>query len=203
MTSRSDAQENKDVTSGYPFPTVGQLERELRHEQRKVAARRITFSTLGALVVAAAIAVILSFTMLPLLQITGTSMEPTLTNGQYVLALKRANFHTGDMVAFYNSNKVLVKRVIATAGQWVDIDEEGNVSVDGQVIDEPYIAQKAYGKVNITLPYQVPDGALFVMGDNRAVSLDSRSTTVGCVYEEQVVGKIALRVWPATSFAFL
>ena len=127
-------------------------------------------------------------------------MTPSLYEGDIVVSLKTTDFGRGDIISFYYNNKILVKRVIAFEGEWVNIDEEGNVYVDGQQLDEPYIDEKALGECDIKLPYQVPDGRLFVMGDHRATSADSRSTTVGCVMEEQIVGRIVYRVWPVSEF---
>lgn len=134
--------------------------------------------------------------ILPVLQISGESMTDTLRDGDIVIAVNRSEFETGDVIAFYYNNNILVKRVIAYAGDWVDIDENGNVYVNGEKLDEPYISDKALGECNIDLPYQVPDGRCFVMGDHRATSIDSRNTAVGCVSSDMVVGKILFRVWP-------
>ena len=127
-------------------------------------------------------------------------MTPTLDEGNYVVAVKGSDFQTGDIVAFYYNNKILVKRVIAKSGDWVDIDTNGNVYVNNVLLDEPYVTEKAFGDCNITLPYQVPESRVFVMGDHRSVSVDSRNTAIGCVADEQVVGKIIFRVWPLTGF---
>ena len=123
-------------------------------------------------------------------------MTPTLDEGDYVISLKGTDLSSGDIVAFYYNNKILVKRVIAFAGDWIDIDDKGNVYVNNVLLDEPYIYEKALGDCNITLPYQIPESRIFVMGDHRSISIDSRNTAVGCVAEEQIVGRIVFRVWP-------
>ena len=178
------------------LPTTGQLQRELRRVRYNSGFSGMLRSTIGVLITVAAIAVLIAVLLLPVLQIYGTSMAPTLSEGNIVVSVKGTKFETGDVVAFYYNNKILVKRVIANSGEWVDIDEDGTVYVNNAKIDEPYIVQKAYGETNIELPYQVPDARIFVMGDNRDASIDSRNTSVGCVSDEQIVGKIIFRIWP-------
>lgn len=180
----------------YDYPTIDQLKAELDHEKYRRSYVRAMRSTVYSLVTIAAVAVLVAVLLLPVLQIYGESMTPTLAEGEIVVSVKGARFETGDVIAFYYNNRVLVKRVIAAAGEWVDIDENGVVTVNGIVIDEPYVSEPALGECDIELPYQVPEGRVFVMGDHRSVSVDSRSTTIGCVAEEQVVGKIVFRVWP-------
>lgn len=182
------------------IPSVEALERELKRERYRSNYRATLRSTISALITVAAIAVLVATLLLPVLQIYGTSMTPTLTDGDIVISLKESDFQKHDVVAFYYNNKILVKRVIARAGEWVNIDEEGNVTVDGVQLDEPYVMDKAFGDCNITLPYQVPEGRLFVMGDHRSVSVDSRNSAVGCVAEEQIVGKLIFRIWPLNGF---
>ena len=157
-------------------------------------------STIYTLVTVSALAVLVAVLLLPVLRIYGSSMNPTLYEKDIVLSLKGSTFKTGDIVAFYYNNKILVKRVIANTGDWVDIDEDGVVYVNNQALTEPYVQELAKGECNIKLPYQVPESKIFVMGDNRATSVDSRHTSVGCVAEEQIVGKIVFCVWPLSHF---
>ena len=187
----------------HDIPDVEQLRAELSREQYKQRYRRVLRSTIYTLVVVAAVAVLISVLFLPVLQIYGTSMTPTLSEGDIVVSVKGADFESGDLIAFYLGNKILVKRCIAGPGQWVDIDEEGNVYIDGKLLEEPYLEEKVLGDCNIELPYQVPDNRYFCLGDHRATSVDSRDTTVGCVSEEQIVGKIVFRVWPLSGLGTL
>ncbi len=182
------------------IPDVEQLERELKRQKYKQRYKRTLKSTVGTLVTAAAIAILIATLFLPVLQIYGNSMNPTLSEGNIVISLKDADFKQGDVIAFYYNNKILVKRVICGPGSWINIDKDGTVYVDNKPIDEPYLKEKAFGDCDIKLPYQVPESRYFVMGDHRATSVDSRSTTVGCIAEEQIVGKIVFRVWPLNEF---
>ena len=186
--------------SGTDFPTTVQIENELKRERYRVNYRQILLSTIGILITVAASAILVAVLLLPVLQIYGSSMNPALREGDIVLTVKGSEFQTGDVIAFYYNNKILVKRVIANPGDWVDLDEDGTVYVNSVKIEEPYILEKAYGETNIKLPYQVPESKVFVMGDNRLYSVDSRNTAVGCVAEEQIVGKIVFKVWPLKEF---
>lgn len=177
-------------------PTTQQLETEIKRVRYKKKYRSVMKSTVYMLITVAAVAILVATLWLPVLQIYGSSMTPTLQNGDIVFSLKTSGFQQGDVVAFYYNNKILVKRVIAGPADWVDITEDGTVSVNGEMLEEPYVQEKALGDTNIELPYQVPDGKVFVMGDHRSTSVDSRNTAVGCVAEEQVVGKIIFRIWP-------
>ncbi|MCI5648456.1 MAG: signal peptidase I [Fusicatenibacter sp.] len=184
-------------------PTTEQLTAELERERYKRRYKRVLRSTIYTLIVVAAAAVLVATIWMPVLQIYGSSMTATLNEGDIVVSVKGSDFGPGDLVAFYMGNKILVKRCIAGPGQWVDIDADGNVYVDGKLLDEPYLTEKALGDCDIELPYQVPDNRYFCMGDHRATSVDSRSTTVGCVSSEQIVGKIVFRVWPLSDFGAL
>ena len=183
--------------------TVEQLEHELQRERHKRSYRSTLLSTISALVIVAAVAVLVSMLALPVLQVVGESMTPLLHQGEIVIAPKGTAFQKGDVIAFYFNNKILVKRVIANAGEWVNIDADGNVFINDEPLEEPYISDKALGDCNISLPYQVPDGKTFVMGDHRSTSSDSRNTAVGCVAQEQIVGRVVLRVWPLNRFGVI
>ncbi len=184
-------------------PTREQLLLEIRREGSRGRYIWSLKTTVYAIITVAAIAVLVAVLWLPVLQIYGESMQPTLFEEEFVVSIKGSDMETGDLVAFYYNNKILIKRVIAQAGQWVDIDEDGTVYVDNVKINEPYLNDKALGECDIKLPYQVPENRVFVMGDNRSVSVDSRSTTIGCVAVEQLVGKIVFRIWPLDKFGTL
>lgn len=177
-------------------PSVKVIEKELKRVRYKSRYRTVLKSTLYTLITVAAIAVLVATLWLPVLQIYGSSMTPTLKDGQIIVSVKTAQFEPGDIVAFYYNNKILVKRVIAKQGDWIDIKEDGTVYVNEVLLNEPYVEELALGETNIELPYQVPDGRLFVMGDHRSTSVDSRNTAMGCVAEEQIVGKIVFRFYP-------
>lgn len=178
------------------MPAVELVENELKREKYKHRYHRVLRSTIYTLIVVAAISVLVATLWLPVLQIYGSSMTPLLDDGDIVVSVKSGDFQQGDIIVFYYNNKILVKRVIAMASDWVDIDADGTVYVNGEELEEPYLQEKALGDCDIELPYQVPDGRLFVMGDHRSVSADSRTSAVGCVASEQIVGKLVFRVWP-------
>ncbi|MGI6249078.1 MAG: signal peptidase I [Acutalibacteraceae bacterium] len=175
---------------------IPDLQAELNRRRYKQRYRSILRSTVYTLITVAAVAILVATLWLPVLQVYGVSMSPVLQEGDIVVSVKTSKFEPGDIISFYFNNKILAKRVVARPGEWVDIDENGNVYINGELLDEPYLNEKAFGDCNIELPYQVPESRLFVMGDHRATSVDSRSTIVGCVSQEQVVGKIIFRIWP-------
>ena len=182
------------------IPSIGQLEAELSREKYKHRYNKVFRSNIYTLITVASIAILVATLWLPVLQVYGSSMTPTLTDGEIIFTIKTSNFKPGDVVAFYYNNKILVKRVICTSGQWIDIDKNGNVYVNEKKLDEPYVSEKKLGDCDISLPYQVPDGRIFVMGDHRSTSIDSRNKAIGCVAQEQVVGKIVFRIWPLNRF---
>ncbi len=177
-------------------PELETIEAELKrtkYQSRYFDALRTTVYTL---IVVAAIACLAATLWLPFLRIYGTSMVPTLQDGEIICCFKTTKFSQSDIIAFYYNNKILVKRVIGCSGDWIQIDENGAVYVNDIKIEEPYLTETAFGECDIEMPYQVPEGQLFVMGDQRSTSIDSRHSSVGCVTEEQIVGKILVRLWP-------
>lgn len=181
-------------------PSFSELNKEQQRLRTRKTYQRAFFKTVGVLCVVAAISVLLTTLWMPVLQIYGSSMSPTLEPGDLVLSVKNEKLETGDVVAFYQGNKLLIKRVIATSGQWVDIDNDGVVTVDGQVLDESYIKELSLGNCDIELPHQVKEAHYFIMGDNRDTSLDSRANTIGDIAEEQIEGKVVFRIWPLNKF---
>ena len=184
-------------------PTTEQLEGELKRVRYKSRYRSVLRSTIYSLITVAAIAVLITTLWFPVLRVYGNSMTPALQNGEIIFTVKMSEFEPGDIISFYYNNKILIKRVIARSGEWVNMDADGNVYVNETLLDEPYLDEKAFGDCNIELPYQVPEGRVFVMGDQRSTSVDSRNSAVGCVAQEQIVGKILFRVWPLEKFGWV
>lgn len=185
------------------LPEVAQLEAELKRVKYRIRYRSVLRSTVYTLITVAAIAILVATLWLPVLQIYGNSMTPTLQDGEIIFSVKISEFEPGDIIAFYYNNKILVKRVICGPGDWIDIDGDGTVHVNEIRLEEPYLTEKALGDCNIDLPFQVPDGKVFVMGDHRSTSVDSRNTAVGCVAQEQIVGKIIFRIWPLNRIGYV
>jgi signal peptidase I len=177
-------------------PSLEDLDRELANRSRSRRYCRAVRGTVWILIVVAAGAILCSTFLLSVLKVQGSSMEPTLRQGEVLLAVRKSRFHSGDVIAFYYNNKILLKRVAAESGDEVDIGKDGTVTVNGETLDEPYLLSKSLGNCDISLPEQVPDGRVFVLGDNRGESVDSRSSVIGCISEKAVVGKVVLRIWP-------
>lgn len=190
----------KDKVALVDLPGLDELKTESERYKHKKRFRRVWKNAVFTLVTVSAAAVLIAALLLPVLRIYGTSMSPTLTEGDIVISVKGSTFETGEVVAFYYNNKILVKRVIAHAGDWVNIDKDGVVYINEKKLEEPYVSELARGDCDIELPYQVPESRLFVMGDHREISVDSRNTSVGSIAEEQIVGKIVFKVWPLSGF---
>ena len=186
-----------------PIPEINELKAELGRVKYKRRYINVFKSTVYTLVVVAAFAVLVATLWMPVLQIYGSSMTPTIDEGQIVISVKGKNFEQGDLVAFYIGNKLLVKRIIACPSDYVLVDENGTVFVNGTELYEPYVSEKSFGECDIEYPYQVPDSKYFLMGDHRETSVDSRVSVVGCIPEEQIVGKIVFRVWPVSDFGII
>lgn len=195
--------ELKQTNKKADFPSLDILKNELKRERYKRRFRRILRSTVNALIVVAAIAALVATLMLPVLQIAGTSMEPSLNDGDIVVLVKTDKIKTGDLCAFYYSNKILIKRIIGTPGDYIWIDREGTVFVNNVELYEPYLTEKALGECDIEFPYQVTENNYFMMGDHRDTSIDSRSSIIGCIAEDQIIGKIICKVWPLSEFEFM
>lgn len=192
----SRAKGKKDLA----IPETESLEMELNRVRYKERYTKVIRSTIYSLITVAAVAVLVATLWMPVLQIYGGSMTPVLNDGDIVVSIKNKGSKPGEIIAFYYNNKILIKRVIAVSGDWVNIEENGTVFVNGEELVEPYISEKAYGDTNIEFPYQVPESKIFVMGDHRDVSADSRNTAVGNISQEQILGKIVFRIWPLKSF---
>lgn len=177
--------------------TSKDVEEELKREEYKSKYHKVLKSTIYTLIIIVSISALIATLFMPVFQISGNSMTPTFYSGDIVLSIKTNKFKTGDVIAFYHGNKILVKRVIAGTGSWVDMDEKGNVYVDGNLLDEPYLEKKVIGEYDIEFPYQVPDNQWFVLSDQRDIAVDSRNSNIGCVSKENIIGKVFLRIWPA------
>ena len=185
------------------MPEMELLQKELKRELYKRRFRRVLRSSFNALIVVAAVAALIATLLLPVLQIAGTSMEPSLNDGDIVVLAKTDRLKNGDLCAFYYSNKILIKRIIGIPGDYIWINNEGTVYLNNEELDEPYISEKALGECDIEFPYQVPENYYFMMGDHRKTSIDSRSSVIGCIAEDQIIGKILCRFWPLSEFRWL
>ncbi len=192
----SEKPRTKTQTSDHTMPSISEIQSEIERVRYRKRYWKSLKSILATLITAAAVAVLISMLWMPVLEIYGPSMAPTLQEGDIVAAVKNSQFETGNVVAFYYNNKILVKRVMAGPGDWIDLREDGTVYVNGEEIDEPYLQEKAYGNPDIEFPYQVPEGRWFVMGDHRSVSKDSRNSEIGPIAKEDIVGKLVFRLWP-------
>ena len=196
------SQKSKKGQVNQELPRVDEIKGELRRERYKRRFRRVLRKTVDALIVVAAIAAIIATLLLPVLEIAGTSMEPNLNDGDIVLLVKTDKLETGDLCAFYYSNKILIKRVIATPGDYLWLEDDGTVFLNGTELQEPYLTEKALGECDISFPYQVPENAFFMMGDQRETSIDSRSSVIGCISTDHIIGKIVCKFWPISEFAW-
>lgn len=185
------------------LPDLALLQKELKRERYKRRFRKLLRSTVNALVVVAAVAALIATLVLPVLQIAGTSMEPSLNDGDIVLLMKTDRLETGDLCAFYYSNKILIKRIIAIPGDYLWINPDGTVYLNGTELYEPYVSEKALGECDVEFPYQVPENQYFMMGDHRETSIDSRSSVIGSIAEDQIIGKILCRIWPLDQFVWM
>ena len=184
------------------LPTKKQVETERKRYRRQKAYNKALSGTVYVLTIVAAVAVLIATLVLPVLQIEGTSMSPTLANGDLVLLTKTTSFDRGELCGFSWNNKLLIKRVIGLPGDWIEIDTDGTVYLNGEQLDEPYAEQLAVGECDLEFPFQVPQEEYFVLGDMRESSIDSRNTLIGCVKKDQIVGKVFFRIWPFKEIRF-
>ena len=184
------------------LPTKKQVETEQKRYRRQKAYNKALRGTVYVLTIVAAVAVLIATLILPVLQIEGASMEPTLSNGDIVLLTKNPRFDRGDLCGFTWNNKLLIKRVIGLPGEWIEMDTDGNIYIDGEKLDEPYVQKQAFGECDLEFPIQVPQEQYFVVGDMRESSIDSRNSLIGCITKDQIVGKVFFRIWPFKSIRF-
>lgn len=189
---------DKKTNKKNDIPNVKELENELTRVKKQRKFHGLLANTVYTLIVVASLAILVAVFFMPVLRIYGSSMEPTLIAGDIVVSVKTDDVKPGDIIAVYYGSKLLVKRVIAVEDQWINIDETGNIYINGQSepLDEPYIKEKSAGELDIKFPYKVPVNTVFVLGDNRETSIDSRSGYVGSISKDEIVGKVLFRVWP-------
>ena len=184
-------------------PSLPEIQKERKRIRRDSLYWKALQSTVAVLVVVAAVAVLVTTLFLPILQISGDSMSPTLEHDEIVILLKTKELDRGDLIGFYYQGKILLKRVIALPEDEVAIDAEGNVYVNGELLDEPYVTEKGLGDCDLEFPYQVPGTSYFVMGDQRSNSVDSRNSALGAISRDDIIGRVFLRVWPLPKFGFV
>ena len=178
------------------IPSLDEIQRERKRIRREVYYRQSLRGTVSVLVVVAAVAVLIATLFLPILQISGDSMSPTLRHDEIVILLKTKDIERGDLIGFYYQGKILLKRVVALQEDEVAIDAEGTVYVNGELLEEPYVSDKSLGDCDLEFPYKVPGTCYFVLGDRRSNSVDSRNSVIGAISQEDIIGKVFLRVWP-------
>ncbi len=186
-----------------PIPTIEEVQDARKKLRYRAAFRKSIVTTLSVLTVVAAVAVLVASLFLPVVRVVGDSMEPSLNNDELLLLVKTDNYERGGLCCFYYQNRLLIKRVIGLPGDWIYIDEEGTVEVNGEILDEPYVIDKSLGQCDIEFPYQVPESQIFVLGDHRETSVDSRNSVIGCVEVDRIVGQVLLRFWPLENFKIL
>lgn len=184
-------------------PSLKEIQRERKRIRRDNLYWQALRGTIAVLIVVAAIAVLVTTLFLPILQISGDSMSPTLEHDEIVILMKTQEFDRGDLIGFYYQGKILLKRVIALPEDEVAIDADGNVYVNGELLEEPYVTDKGLGDCDLEFPYKVPGTGYFVMGDQRSNSVDSRNSVIGAVSKEDIIGKVFLRVWPFSKMGFV
>ena len=185
------------------MPTTSQLEQELHREKYRFRYKSLLKNTVYTLLIVVAISVLVATLAFPVLQIYGKSMAPTLTEDDIVVCIKKNEYKQGDIIAFYYNNKILVKRVIATSMEWVEIETDGSVYVNDRLLEEKYIKKKSLGDADIEFPYQVKEDTYFVLGDQRKTSIDSRNSEIGAISKEDIIGKILFKVWPIKNFGII
>ncbi len=193
----------KQIKEEIKLPTTSRLEEELEKEKYKLKYNKLLKNTLSTILVVISFSILIATLIFPVFKIYGESMTPTLNEGDVVLSIKNKNIKNGDVIVFYYNNKILIKRVIATSSEWVNIDENGNVYVNDVLLKESYIKEKSLGNADIKFPYQVKEGSYFVLGDSRENSIDSRNNLIGTIEEEQIIGKVIFKVWPLNNLGII